>query len=358
LRQWHADLEAARTESRNQVAAEMLAVLKPVFADMRARVPGYADWYFGYVTKYELMAYALVPAIDHLGRKLDFFSEQNPRQRESVVQSMSAYLTTVLDQQYAREGVQPHQAEVLLQAAFDNSYGKVRARWAGIIAEQRGAMRAFIRAQGGSAETLSADQAAGLHLDWDGTRSDASAMHAENVIFLSFRGGLLSVRMTIPKSARAHAESELGDNAVEKVGDVNHVIMDVFDRVVGSTVSQIGDLAAGILAGSVASGLIEWEMAGGVGPAAGAGTVGAPAVAAASLATAVPIGAAIGLAATVVAEILSNRMEEALDRTEFEENIRQTVDAMETSVETKMISVLDEHVEASYVDIAYPVAVK
>jgi len=63
------------------------------------------------------------------------------------------------------------------------------------------------------------------------------------------------------------------------------------------------------------------------------------------LATTVPIGAVIGLGATVVAEVLSNRLEESLNRAEFQESLRQTVAATENAVETGMISILHEHVE-------------
>ncbi len=56
--------------------------------------------------------------------------------------------------------------------------------------------------------------------------------------------------------------------------------------------------------------------------------------------------------------MLSNRLEEALNRDEFEENIRKTVDATENAVETKMSSVLDDHVEAWYADIVNPAAAK
>jgi hypothetical protein len=85
---------------------------------------------------------------------------------------------------------------------------------------------------------------------------------------------------------------------------------------------------------------------------------GTPAVLATGVVTAVPIGAAIGLAATVVAEMLSNRLEESLNRAEFEESLRRTVDAMGNAIGRGMISVLQEHVEGRYADIVHPVAVK
>jgi hypothetical protein len=91
--------------------------------------------------------------------------------------------------------------------------------------------------------------------------------------------------------------------------------------------------------------------------AGGLGMAGPPAAFATGVATAVPIGAAIGLGATVVAEMLSNRLEESLSRGEFEEGLRQTVAATENAIETGMIAVLHEHVEGWYADIVNPVAI-
>ena len=347
LRQQKGLIETARTESRDQAAAEIAAALKPVFADMTARVPRYADWYFGYTTKYELMAHALLPAIDYLGRRLDILSDQEPRQRESLVQLMGAHMVAYLEEQYAERVVRPRQAEIRLRAAFDKSYGALQARWARIVDEQRAAMRAFIKEQAGSAERLSADQAADLKLDWDGSRDGGSAMHKEGMIDQSFRRGLLSLRLKIAKSATAPAAPDVSENSAKETDEITHVIVNLFDKVVGPVVSQMGDLAIGIVAGSAAGGTT-----------VGFGMAGTPMVVASGVASAVPIGAAIGLAATVVAEMLSNRLEESLSRGEFEENLRQTVDATENAIETGMIAVLHEHVEAWYADIVDPVAVK
>jgi hypothetical protein len=347
LRQRKGPIETARTESRDQAAAEIAAALKPVFAVMRARVPKYADWYFGYTTKYELMAHALLPAIDYLGRRLDLVSDQEPRRRESLVQLMGAHMVAYLEEQYAERVVRPRQAEIRLQAAFDKSYGVLHARWARIVAEQRAALRAFIKEATGSAERLPADQTADLKLDWDASRDGGSAMHKEGMIDQSFRRGLLSLRLTIAKSATTPAPPDISENTAKETDEITHVIVNLFDKVAGPVVSQMGDLAIGIVAGSAASGTT-----------VGFGMAGTPMVVASGVASAVPIGAAIGLATTVVAEVLSNRLEESLSRVEFEENIRQTVDATENAVETKMISVLDAHVEAWYADIADPIAVK
>jgi hypothetical protein len=347
LRQRNEALEALRTDSRNQAASEILAALKPVFAGMKARVPGYADWYFGYTTRYQLMAHALLPALVHLSRKLDFFSEQNPRQQRSLVQSIGAHMVAYLEEQYADRVVRPAEAEIRLQATFDKSYDTLHAHWASIVAEQSGAMRVFIAQQSGSAERLSADQTTGLRLDWDGSRDDGTAMHQDRVIDQSFRGGLLSVRLKVPKPDKAPVKPDLSETTSAEADQITQVIMNLFDKVVGPVVSQMGDLAIGVFAGSAASGTT-----------VGFGMAGAPIFVTAGVGTAVPLGAAIGLAATIAAEMLSNRMEEALDRPKFEESVGQTVDAMENSIETKMISVLDEHVDASYSDIVNPVPIK
>jgi hypothetical protein len=257
-------------------------------------------------------------------------------------------MVAYLEEQYAAQVVRPSAAEIPLQAAFDKSYDNLQAHWARIVAEQRGAMRAFIKDEAGSAEPLSADQAAGLKLDWDGSRDNGTAMHKEGMVDQSFRQGLLSVRLKIPKSAKAPTQPEISEKTPEEADAITHVIVNLFDKVVGPVVSQMGDLAIGVFAGSAASGTtVGFGMAG----------VGAMGVTT-GVATAVPIGAAIGLAATVAAEMLSNRLEASLSRAEFEDNVKNTVDATENAVETEMISVLDEHVEAWYADIANPVAVK
>ena len=354
LRQQHEALEAARTEARNRTAAEIVAAVKPVFAEMTARVPAYANWYFGYTTKYELMAHAIVPALDYLSRSL----AGDPTEQKSLVEAMGVHMTAYLEEQYAERVVRPRETEIRLQAAFQNSFDGLRARWTQMVAEQRGAMRAFIRQQAGSVERLSADQteAAGLKLDWDGSTAGGPAMHKDRSIEESFRRGLLSLRLTSPKTVKPQDEPDIADNAKDS-DEITHVIVNLFDKVVGPVVSQMGDLAIGIFAGGAASGTTLGIGMAGIGPMGLATGIG-PTGVATGLVTAVPIGGAIGLATTVVAEMLSNRLEAALSRDEFEENVRQTVDATENSVETKMISVLHAHIAASYADAVNPVAIK
>jgi len=354
LRQQHEALEAARTEARNRSAAEIAAAVKPVFVEMTARVPAYANWYFGYTTKYELMAHAVVPALDYLSRSL----VDDPTEQKSLVEAMGVHMAAYLEEQYAERVVRPRETEIRLQAAFQNSFDGFRARWTQIVAEQRGAMRAFIQQQAGSAERLSADQAAAadLKLDWDGSKAGGPATHQDRAIEESFRRGLLSLTLTIPKSVKVQDDPDVADNAKDS-DEISHVIVNLFDKVVGPVVSQMGDLAIGIFAGSAASGTTLGIGMAGIGPmglATGLGPTGV----ATGLATAVPIGGAIGLATTVIAEMLSNRLEAALDRNEFEENVRQTVDATENSVESGMISAVHAHIAAAYSDAVNPIAIK
>jgi len=346
LRQRRGATEAARSELRDRAAAEIQAALKPVFAAMTARVPAYSDWYFDYLTKYKLMAHAILPALEYLGRSLDVFSGQE-RQHESLVQAIGPHVVAYLEEQYAERVVRPREAEARLSTAFDKSYGALRARWGRIVEGERAAMRSFIADQAGSAERLSADQALGLELDWDGSREYGSAMNEEGMVDESFRRGSLSVRLKIPKSTKGRAQPDTSEKTTQEADEINHVILNLFDKVVGPIVSQMGDLAIGIFAGSAAGGTT-----------VGFGMAGAPVAVGTVVSTAVPIGAAIGLATTIIAEVLSNRLEESMGRAEFEENLRQTVDAMESAIESGMISVLHEHVEGWYADIVYPVAVR
>ena len=108
--------------------------------------------------------------------------------------------------------------------------------------------------------------------------------------------------------------------------------------MVGSAVSQVADLAIGVVAGSFAHGT----------------TIGFGVAVAAPIATAAPIAATIGFTAMVLTEVLSNRLEESLTRSEFEEGLRRTMIATEHATETVMILALRQHVEAWYAGIASP----
>jgi hypothetical protein len=353
LRQRKGALDAARTESRDQAAAQIRAALKPIFADMTARVPGYADWYFSYLTKYELMFHAVLPGLDYLGRALDIFSPPD----KGLYQTIAPHVVAYIEKQYAERVVRPREAEARLSAGFDKSYGPLRAHWGRLAEEQRAAMRAFIKEQAGSAERVPPNQASGIELDWDGRRADRPLIHEDFVAERRIRQGLLSVRLKIAPSAKAPTRLDVSKKAPkeeddsEEAHEATHVMVNLFDKLIGPVVSQMSDLAIGVFAGSAAGGAT-----------VGFGMAGAPAFGAMGVATgvaaAVPVGAAIGLAATVATEVLSNRLEEALNRTEFEEGVQQSVDVTENGVETDIIAVLHEHIEAWYADITKPVPAK
>lgn len=342
LRQRRQALAAARTASRDQALQEIPAALKPVFADINARVPRYADWYFSYTTKYQLMGHALVPAFDYLGAvSLGAVLAPARRRDGSLVQEIGTHMALYLKEQYAERVVRPHGTEIRLQAAFDNCYDALRSRWRRLAAEQQETLGAFIARESGLAERVSAEQAAGVKLDWDGLRGAPATGHQDVATEQPFRRGLLLVKMMTPHSAGAPADPDLSENAAEDSDEIRHVIVNLFDRLVGPVISEMGNLAVGIVA-----------IGGAGGATVGFGMIAVPAPAIATgVAVAIPIGAVIGLAAAVGAEMLSNRLEESLSRAELEEKLRQTVDAMGNAIESRMISVLHAHVDAWAADI-------
>jgi hypothetical protein len=334
-------LEAVRTETREQASAEILAALKPVFADMKERVPSYANWYSSYATTYELVAQGLLAALDYLGRSLDIFSPQP----ESLYAFMAARLVDYLQEQYAEQVVRPQTTQVRVQVAFDKSYATLRAHWERLIADQRLAMRQFIEHEAGAQERLSAVQAGGVTLDWDGQRDDRAVMHEDVNVEQSFRRGLLTVRLKLPRFGRAPAELDTRETSRVDSDKIRGTILTMFDKLVGTVVSQMGNLALGIFAGGTAGGSV----------GLGFGMPAIPgAVAGGGIATAVPIGALIGFATTVVAEMITNRVQASLTRQEFENTLRQSVDATENAVETAIIGVLHQQIEAWYADINPP----
>lgn len=336
-----AALEALRSESRDQASAEILAAVRPIFADMTARVPNYARWYFSYATTYELVALGLVSAVEYVGRSLDIFAPQQDR----LYDTLAARMIEFLQDEYAEQVVGPQAAQVRLQAAFDKSYGTMRARWQRVIAEQRQAMRDFIQRAAQAPQRLSADQPAGLALDWDGQRDDGSALHEDVGVEQSFRQGWLTVRLKLPRSGRPPTELDNSQPNHIDSDKIRGAIVTLFDKVIGTVVSEMGNLAIGIFAGGTAGG------AAGIGFG---GTTTLPGAAATGLATGVPIGALIGVATTIAGEMITNHLQASLNREEFEATLRQSVDATENAVETTMIAVLHQQIEAWYADIVPP----
>ena len=126
--------------------------------------------------------------------------------------------------------------------------------WERLVDEQRAAMLGFIKEQAGSAERLSADQAAGIEVDWDGSREHDSAVHDEAVVDQRFRRGLLSVTLKIPKRAKTPAPPDISEKTPEETDEITHVIVDLFNKLIEPVVSQMSDLAIGAFAGSAAGG--------------------------------------------------------------------------------------------------------
>jgi hypothetical protein len=126
----------------------------------------------------------------------------------------------------------------------------------------------------------------GCELDWDGSREHAPTTHAEGIVEKSFRRGLLSVRLKIPKSGTVPDQPNVGGKTPEEADEITHVIVNLFDKLIGPVVSQMSNLAIGVFAGSAAGGTTA-----GFGMAGGLGMAGPPAAFATGVATAVPVGA-------------------------------------------------------------------
>jgi hypothetical protein len=206
-------------------------------------------------------------------------------------------------------------------------------------------MRQFIQQAAASPQRLSPEQAAGATIDWDGQRDARAVMHEDVSVEQGFRRGLLTVRLKLPPAGRAPEELDTRDTSRADSDKIRGTIVTMFDKLVGTVVSQMGSLALGIFAGGTAGGSVGF----------GLGMPAIPgAVAGGGIATAIPIGAVIGFATTIVAEMITNRLQASLTRQEFEDTLRQSVDATENAAETAMIAVLHQQIEAWYADISPP----
>lgn len=127
----------------------------------------------------------------------------------------------------------------------------------------------------------------------------------------------------------------------ENVDEATHVIMNLFSKVVDSAVSEVASAFAGITAGIVAGGV------------AGSGVTG---VVTAGASVAVPLGAAIGFASIVTADVISNRIEENLARQDFESNLAQALLDARKDVEVKMTAAFNQRINDWYAETQHPTA--
>jgi hypothetical protein len=313
LEECHESTKKAREEGHALIRAGLPPLLDPIFSEIAARVPSYADWYYRYDTRYVLMAQALIPAVTQLvGSPADAL-----HRRDAFTQAVIDHVTGYLQEQYGDRVLHPGATASAIQAAIDQTMTALEIGWLREVDWQRTRMQTLIKAAG-PAEPLSTEAAGRQPIDWDGREIQASVLHQHQAVPQQFRRGLLTVTFAIPEDVSGlpsgiHEHQIAEDNTDE----ISHVILNLFGKVADPIASAVGNVAIGVVAGGFA-----------------AGASAAP-----------PAAVLIGFGVTVGSEMISNRLEESLTREDFERSLRDSIDKTRQDVEATIIAAFDRHID-------------
>jgi hypothetical protein len=332
-------LDNERAAAREFAVASLRAGIRPVFSEVAGRIPAYADWYYSYFTKYELMVHAVVPVLEYGTR---WASGAPTAGAQGFVPFIESHLVKYMSDQYAERVLKPRRTTQRLESAFKAVLAQLRVDWTRAMIEYDQAMESFIGSAGRNVETVAA-QSQTVPLDWDDQRSDIATAHQDIYVLTTIRRGLLAPMVIAPRTsdnepgALSDGEDEEGSGGDE----VARVIVELFGKVVDPVISEMGSIVTGIAVGGVAGGVA---------------SSGAAGLLAAGAQVTIPLGAAVGLSGTIASDLLSTRLEENLTRSDFERNLRRATLATQEEVEAKMAQILYQHVDAWYQLILKPAA--
>ena len=344
LAQQSAAVAKQRDVMHTVVAGKLGEEIKATFDVIRNRVPHYADWYFGYWTKYVLMSQALRAALTHATMNMKYSESRGPAL--DLAHAVAGSLTEYLKRQFAVRVLVPTWSEGQIEASFARAMVTVHEKWAPFLDNQDRQLVEFVEREATPID-MSTIAASG--------RADrpppppllGSGHHQDVFDVFAFRSGMIKVAVPRPRATlkgpipdqEAKGETEEGQDKI------TGVIVNLFSAVVDPIAARGGDLvvsiAAGGLAGAVGSNM---GLAGVAGGAAGAAAVA-------------PITAVIGGLVSMSTDFAASKFEERLTRPSFEKSITDIVDSIETSVDKTLISVLDEHIDAWYSDVMADTAI-
>ena len=324
------------------VAGQLTQEIKGTFDVIRNRVPLYADWYFGYWTKYVLMSRALRAALTHATMKMKREDSIGPAM--DLVHSIAASLTEYLKRQFAERVLVPTWSEGQIEASFGRAMTTIHEKWSPFLDNQNRQLVEFVQR-----ESTPIDVSA---IPADSSRADrpppppllGSSHHQDVFDVFAFRSGLLKIAVQRPRATlngpvpdqEAKGETEEGQDKIAGV------IVNLFSAVVDPVAARGGDLVVSVAAGGLA-GAVGSNM--GLAGAAG----GAAAVA--------PVTAVIGGLVSMSTDFAASKFEERLTRPSFEKSISDIVDSIEASVDKTLIAVLDEHIDAWHGDVMADTAI-
>lgn len=300
-------VEVARRDTHTRVRAALEARAAPVFANMRTRVPAFADWYYAWPTSYRLTGKAIYSAATHA------MKPSVMRLDDAVAHDLERYV----EKRYREIVMRPEVSDPLLQWAYVHALETGHGAFQYALSNFDNRFQRFV-----ADETTYLDGAPHLDdvsvvLDWDHQTKKLSIAGVE-------RGTLEVVRGVTLAAGGALIGQRVG-------------------AALGAKLAQeLTRRAATTAARSVATRLAGPYVARGLGTAA-ATAVGA---------SGGPTGAVVGAAAGLGIDYAINEGIEFAERDSLEAGVAEALDVQERQWSETMQSSLDEAVDVWFDDLA------
>lgn len=298
LREAVADVEGRRSDLSASAGSRLRARSRAVFAGMRGRVDAFSEWYHAYGTGYRLAAvaaesftrHALSPEVMPLG--------------DAVTYDVQRYV----ERHYRERVLRPELTAPALRSAYLDTLEELHLGFLATLARFDDEVQSFAARHGALVDTRQVVAGARLRLDWDSQVRKLAAAGALEPSPGAVRGAALAATGAYVGRALGRAGGSLASAGAARA---------LSARLATPLVARTGGAAAG----------------------AGAGAVGGP------------LGVAAGGAAGLGIDYLASRAVAASTRTEFEADVRASLDAQEREWERLMAASLEDAVDVWFEDL-------
>ena len=297
-----AELEKDRLRVLDEQKQRLHGELDQVFAETRARVERFADWYFAYPTTYKLLWHASTSAASHA------VSVEAVSLSDAVSHDLEIYLL----EHYQEIVLRPEITDSRLNTVYREALNTAQQSYVRAVARLEAGFQTFVRQQTTHLETGVADARSEMQLDW---RSQFHKLH-------------------------------VGDYEKTPEGGASGGLLALGGALAGKTVgSAAGKALAGkAIASSASKGVFAKLSAPFVSKAVAAGTGGAVGTLGG------PLGSLLGVAGGLGVDYLLNEGVELAQRENFVADVTDALNATQAEWESEMQQALAQAIEVWFND--------
>jgi hypothetical protein len=173
-------LEQTHAQLQNNIQQSLKDQLAPVFQGMQQRIPRFADWYFSYLTTYDLLLKATMSVAQHS------FSSGAQSLSDAVAYDLQKYF----QQHYEKIVLQPEINDPLLQTLYQNQLKLAHSQWLETLAVVQDKFQVFVSQQTSHLKNTATQTT--LELDWRNHLNKINIIDYQKSSVEAWRGVLLA----------------------------------------------------------------------------------------------------------------------------------------------------------------------